>query len=78
MSVNESIDANEQLKEIEAFAAHYDERVASGEGHQAVSVAEMSVILKTVATLFKGVGIGVRKNQVGQAMPARRGWERHG
>lgn len=78
MAINENIDANEQLKELQAFAGHYRDATAAGEGHTPVTYAEMSVVLECVASLFKTVGIGVRKNQVGQALPAKRGWERHG
>jgi hypothetical protein len=82
-TVNSSIDANEKLKDLKSFAQHYRE-VAEGTAetppnpHAAVSVAEMAVILETMASLFGTVGIGVRRNEVGQAMPKKRGWERHG
>lgn len=84
-----SIDANEKLKDIRSFAKHYRDVAEGHPGadgtptvqpnpHAPVTVAELAVVLETVAGLFSTVGIGARRNEVGQAMPKKRGWERHG
>ena len=70
--------ANEKLTELKEFVAHYSSQVQKGEGRNVVTHAEMAVVLDTVVDLFATTGVGIRKGALGQAMPEKKGWERHG
>ena len=70
--------ANEKLTALQEYAAHYHGNVRKGAGHNVVTHAEMAVILDEVVGLFSSTGVGIRKSALGQAMPEKKGWERHG
>lgn len=71
-------DAAARLEALDAYEEHYKGLVTKGDGFSFVTHAEMAQILEDVTELFKSIGVGLRKNEIGQALPKRRGWERHG
>lgn len=70
--------AEESLQALEEYQAYYRESIEKGEGMTFITRAEMAQVLDDITTLFKGAGVGIRKNAVGQKLPERRAWERHG
>ena len=66
------------LKALEEYEKFYKNSLVKGDGYTAINHAEMAQVLEDVIGLFKSFGVGVRKNIIGQNLPAKKSWERHG
>lgn len=78
-------DAAQKLKNLEEYANHFKSaatKVAKDGGnpeHTHVDYLQMAQILDDVVDIMKGLfGVGLKKNDIGQAYPEKRSWEVRG
>lgn len=74
----QNIDQAGALTRIQGYHQHFLQGVQAGGGEAPVTYDQMAAVLGDVLALFKGVGLGVRRNEIGQAHAPKRSWESAG